>query len=101
MMCHHWVSASLYVCECVLGTYWKQRAGPHPGFWHAAPADAQSLNVESEGSHSATLACHGSKPPLYLQHRVHMCPVNFTVRHVCTLQVNVTQLPPPFRPVFA
>lgn len=80
---------------CVDSTYWKQRTGPHPGFWHAAPADAQSLNTEGKGSYSTTLACHGCKPPVYLQHRVHV----FSPLHchqAYTQQMNVTQLSPSF-----
>lgn len=68
---------------CVFSTYWKQRAGTHPCVWHAAPADAQSLNIESEGSYSATSACHGYKRPLNLQHRVHMSQ-STSLSNTCT-----------------
>lgn len=54
-------------CVRVVGTYWKQRAGTHPCFWHAAPADAQSLDIEREGTHTATFACHG-RTAVNLQH---------------------------------
>lgn len=68
----------------VLITYWKQWAGSHPCFWHAAPADAQSFNIESEGSHSSTFACHGCKAPVNLQQRILMSnqtTVSATCKH--------------------
>lgn len=39
-------------------THREQRAGPHPGLWHTAPADAQSLNVERKRTDSTTFSCH-------------------------------------------
>ena len=39
-------------------TYWEQGSGSHHGLGHAAPCDAQRLDVEGEGSHTTTSPSH-------------------------------------------
>lgn len=63
VQCRDWIVQRLRV----LGTYWKQRAGPHPGVGHAASADAQSFDIESEWSYTTTSACHDGDTPVNLQ----------------------------------
>lgn len=63
-------------------TYWKQWTGPHPGFWHVASANAQSINVEGKRSHPAAFACHGCAPDHDLQHTVHPQASTVIDKHV-------------------